>query len=65
RRSIEDYRTIAKVDISKNPGITTTLYNVGGSQQRARALAARGGWPEENYFGWFVNSKLDDLKKLL
>jgi len=66
RRSIDDYKTIAKVDISKNPGITATLYNVGRSMQRAKALAARGGaLPEENYFGWFVNTKLEDLKKLL
>lgn len=67
RRSIDDYKEIAKVDISRNPGITATLYNIGRSRQRARVLAARGprALPEENYFGWFVNSKLDDLKKLL
>ena len=67
RRSINDYKTIAGRDISKNPGITTTLYNIGRSSQRAEALRARGAGalPEENYFGWLVNNKLADLTKLL
>lgn len=63
--SIEDYKTIARLDISKNPGITATLYNIGGSEERARALRARGGLPEENYFGWLVNDRLKELKALL
>lgn len=63
--SIDDYKTIARLDISKNPGITATLYNIGGSEERAKTLRARGGLPEENYFGWFVNSKLSELKALL
>src|SRR5690606_14285754 len=45
RRSIDDYKMIAGVDISRNPGITATLYNTGGSAQRAAALRARGGLP--------------------
>jgi hypothetical protein len=67
RRSIDDYKTIAGTDISKNPGIAATLYNVGRSSQRAEALRARGrgALPEENYFGWFVNDKLNELKPLL
>jgi Protein of unknown function (DUF1402) len=70
RRSIDDYEEIANMDISRNPGITATLYNVGNSAKRAAALAARnrnGGfsWPEENYYGWLVNDKLDELKSLL
>ncbi len=71
RKSIDDYRSIAGMDISGNPGITATLYNVGNSRQRAAALAARNRdsgqtvWPEENYYGWLVNDKLDDLKSLL
>ncbi|WP_337267713.1 DUF1402 family protein [Oryzifoliimicrobium ureilyticus] len=71
RRSIDDYKQIAGMDISKNPGITATLYNVGNSRQRAAALAARnksGGktvLPEENYYGWLINDKLDDLRRLL
>jgi hypothetical protein len=71
RRSIDDYRSIAGMDISNNPGITATLYNVGNSRQRAAALAAKNrasgqpSWPEENYYGWLINDKLDDLKSLL
>ncbi|MBW8790344.1 MAG: DUF1402 family protein [Rhizobium leguminosarum] len=71
RRSIDDYKEIAGMDISGNPGLTATLYNVGNSRQRAAALAAknRGGggtvWPEENYYGWLINDKLDELKSLL
>lgn len=65
RRSIDDYKQIADVDISRNPGITSTLYNTGGSAQRAAALKARGGLPEENYYGWLVNDKIAELKSLL
>jgi hypothetical protein len=67
RRSIDDYKSIAHVDISRNPGITSTLYNTGGSAERAAALAARGAgaMPEENYYGWLVNDKLAELKSLL
>jgi hypothetical protein len=67
RRSIDDYKSIAHVDISRNPGITATLYNTGGSAERAAALAARGSGalPEENYYGWLVNDKITELKSLL
>lgn len=71
RKSIDDYKSIADMDISKNPGLTSTLYNLGGSQQRAAALAQKnrqsGGtvWPEENYYGWLINEKLPELQKLL
>ena len=70
RHSIDAYKSIADMDISDNPGITATLYNVGNPDQRAAALAAKnkGGevqWPEENYYGWLVNDKLAELKALL
>ncbi|WP_032925331.1 DUF1402 family protein [Mesorhizobium loti] len=54
-------------DISGNPGITATLYNVGQPRQRAAALANGKGrkLPVENYYGWLVNDKLDDLRSLL
>ncbi len=70
RRAIDDYADIAGMDISRNPGITATLYNVGNTASRAAALAARnrgggGSLPEENYYGWLVNDKLDELKSLL
>nr|WP_167528292.1 DUF1402 family protein [Sinorhizobium terangae] len=70
RHSIDAYRSIAGMDISNNPGLTATLYNVGNPDQRAAALAAKnqGGevhWPEENYYGWLVNDKLAELEGLL
>lgn len=74
RMSIDDYRRIAGIDISQNPGITATLYNVGNPDRRAATLAsenrkraARGlapELPEENYYGWLVNEKLDELRPL-
>jgi Protein of unknown function (DUF1402) len=58
-------------DISGNPGITATLYNVGQPRRRAaqlRAAVASGGdrkLPVENYYGWLINDRLDQLKGLL
>ena len=74
KKSIDAYSRIAGFDISQNPGITATLYNVGNPEARAAALkrenqarAARGEaprFPEENYYGWLVNDKLPELKAL-
>ena len=70
RRSIQAYRSIAGIDISDNPGLTATLYNLGDPETRAAALAARNRsgadrWPEENYYGWLINDRLPELKALL
>lgn len=74
RHSIDVYGEIAGFDISSNPGITATLYNVGNPDLRARTLAntnrqreAKGlkpQLPQENYYGWLVNDKIDDLRAL-
>ena len=74
KTAIDAYDRIAGYDISKNPGITATLYNVGEPEARASALKAeniarkrRGQaprMPQENYYGWLVNEKLDELKAL-
>ncbi|MCV0394656.1 MAG: DUF1402 family protein [Rhizobiaceae bacterium] len=74
RKSIDAYRDIAGFDISGNPGLTATLYNVGNPETRARALKAENErrlltgepakLPEENYYGWLVNEKLAELKAL-
>ena len=74
KKSIESYRTIAGFDISGNPGITATLYNIGQAENRARVLRAenlkrqsRGlplRLPRENYYGWLVNDKLAELRTL-
>ena len=70
RMSIEEYRKVAGMDISKNPGITATLFNVGNPRERAYELKAKnaGGavvYPEENYYGWLINDKLAELEALL
>ncbi|TPJ66610.1 MULTISPECIES: DUF1402 family protein [unclassified Mesorhizobium] len=74
RKSIDAYKSIAGFDISSNPGLTATLYNVGNPEQRAYALKAENEkrsaagepvkLPEENYYGWLVNDKLPELKAL-
>ena len=75
RHDIDTYRQLAGFDISGNPGVTATLYNVGDAATRARALAAENKrrkakglkliYPQENYYGWLVNARLDELRKLL
>jgi hypothetical protein len=74
RTSIDAYKNIAGFDISDNPGLTATLYNVGNPEQRAFALKAENEkrraagepekLPEENYYGWLVNDKLPELQAL-
>ncbi|HWK13468.1 MAG TPA: DUF1402 family protein [Rhizobiaceae bacterium] len=75
KTAIDAYRSIAGFDISGNPGVTSTLYNVGNPEERARALRAENRrraaageaprLPQENYYGWLVNDRLDELRKLL
>ena len=70
RVSIDSYRDIAGFDISNNPGITATLYNLGDVRTRARRLKARNGGgtsilPRENYYGWLVNQKRKELEALV
>ena len=74
KKSIDAYNQIAGFDISQNPGITATLYNVGNPEARARALRSENQkrqaqglpnrFPEENYYGWLVNDKLPELRAL-
>ncbi len=74
KKSIDAYRNVAGFDISQNPGITATLYNVGDPEARAETLKQendkrqRDGeeprMPEENYYGWLVNDKLTQLRAL-
>jgi hypothetical protein len=74
KKSIDAYARIAGFDISENPGVTATLYNIGNPEARASALKleneeriARGEqprFPEENYYGWLVNDKLPELRTL-
>lgn len=73
--SIDAYKNLAGFDISGNPGITATLYNVGNASRRAADLAAenekrrkRGQKPRpptENYYGWLVNEHEDELRDII
>ncbi|CAN5538389.1 DUF1402 family protein [soil metagenome] len=69
--SIEVYKMVAGVDISNNPGITTTLYNVGDEYRRAYSfnqLRARGSGveaPKVNYLGWYVNQFEGEIRSYL
>ncbi|MEP3048321.1 MAG: DUF1402 family protein [Roseibium sp.] len=63
--SINAYKSVGKVDISNNPGLTATLYNLGDPWSRAAKFRRSGRrWPRENYYGWLVNDRIDDLKAL-
>lgn len=63
--SIDAYRDIAGLDISGNPGITATLYNLGDVRNRALRAKQKGGMPQENYYGWLVNEKQAELEAIL
>ena len=75
RTSIDAYQDIAGFDISNNPGLTATLYNLGDVRNRARTLATKNTsrrasgksiiLPMENYYGWLVNEKEAELRSLL
>lgn len=65
RISIDAYRDIAGWDISDNPGVVATLYNLGDVRNRARRTKARASVPQENYYGWLVNDKRDELEALI
>lgn len=65
RTAIDAYAEIAGLDISGNPGITATLYNLGDVRQRALALKQTKRMPEENYYGWLVNEKIGELAPLV
>jgi len=65
RVSIDSYKSIGGFDISNNPGITSTLYNLGDVRNRARRAKSKGGLPKENYYGWLVNEKRSELESIL
>lgn len=70
RDAIDAYREQG-FDISGNPGITATLYNVGQPRQRAARLraavdaGAKGRLPVENYYGWLINERIEILRGIL
>ena len=66
RVSIDEYKKSGRVDISKNPGLTATLYNLGKPDERARKFRRSGRkYPRENYYGWFVNKHEKELRSII
>lgn len=64
RISIDAYRA-AGYDISDNPGVTATLYNLGDVRNRAGQAKSRGRMPRENYYGWLINDKRSELEAII
>ena len=44
----------AQIDISHNPAILTTLYNIGQAEERLSRTLSENRTPKSNYLGWFV-----------
>lgn len=68
--SIDLYKFVAQVDISQNPGLTTTLYNVGDEYQRAFYFSQTlktdpDAVPQVNYMGWYVNYFEKEIRSFL
>jgi hypothetical protein len=73
RVAIDLYKKYANFDISQNPGVVATLYNLGREYERAEKLYnktlkdlsknGKATYPDVNYYGWFINSKEMELRK--
>ncbi len=66
RLMVDAYLTGASFDISKNPGVISSLYNLGGEGGRAAGLYKKNlislkvgtiSMPVENYYGFLINEK--------
>jgi hypothetical protein len=72
--SIDNYKEYANFDISQNIGVIATLYNLGNEKTRAEKLESINEhliqdhkaivFPKENFYGWYMNKKEVDIKKL-
>lgn len=72
--SIDNYKKYANFDISNNIGVIATLYNLGNEKARAEQLEStnealmkankKTTFPKENFYGWYMNKKENDIKKL-
>lgn len=68
--SINIYRQFARVDISHNPGLTTTLYNLGDEYQRAFYFNEikkqdPSALPQVNYMGWYINKFSSEIRQFI
>lgn len=62
QNAINKYRE-AGFDISHDPGLQCTLYNIGQAESRANRSKEKGRQPSSNYFGFFVNHYMDEYFK--
>ncbi len=72
RTAIDIYKKHANFDISQNPGIVATLYNLGKEYEKAEKLYNRtlksltekgeSTYPSVNYYGWLINNKEDTIR---
>jgi hypothetical protein len=73
--AIDRYKRISNFDISRNPGVVATLYNLGKERSLAtkrynenlRSLRAGKGVaiPVESYYGFYVNEQESELRDFL
>lgn len=67
--NIQTYRDFGGFDISNNPGLTATLYNLGHEYSHAKkavkAYVDEKKLPRTNYFGWLVNKHASKLRAWL
>lgn len=73
--SIVNYKKYANFDISNNIGVIATLYNLGNEKKRAKQLAKINEklvkenkdmiMPVENFYGWYMNKKEQEIKELV
>lgn len=64
RKVQDDYKTEG-FDISKDPALLTTLYNLGKSEERAKQAKSSGLPPRQNYFGLFVARYAGEIQKVV
>lgn len=48
-------------DVSKDPAVLVTLYNLGSCREKAKAAAGKKRAPRPNFFGFFVSHFKDDI----
>lgn len=75
RLMIDRYAAIANFDISRNPGVVASLYNLGGEKGRAGTLYRKNleslnpkkgavlVTPLESYYGFYINVQEDLMRK--
>ncbi|MCM2276968.1 MAG: DUF1402 family protein [Oligoflexia bacterium] len=64
-RGVQDTYRAEGMDISKDPAILATVYNLGHEERRAKESKAAGRAPRVNYFGFFVRTYMNDVQKAL